>query len=158
MLANFSHEEIVIPKATVLGLAEKTCPIAVATIKDGIATSDTQNSTQRLRVNSVTVDKQFRQFLDKVLGHLTDDERAALEPILVRYSHVFYDENRNKFKGIDLVENRIITCDAPPIRKPGYRVPFTLRKEMQDQVQSMLKKGIIRDSSPTWNFPAILVP
>jgi hypothetical protein len=158
MLANFSHEEIVIPKVTVLGLAEETCPIAVASINDGITTSDTPNARQSLSVNSVTVDKQFRQFLDKVLGHLTGDERAALEPILVKYRNVFYDENRNEFKGTDLVEQRIITGDTPPIRKPGYRVPFALRKEMQDQVQSMLKKGIIRDSSSPWNFPAILVP
>jgi hypothetical protein len=52
-----------------------------------------------------------------------------MEPVLKRYRHVFHDES-DEFKGTDLVEH-LITGDAKPIRKPPYRVPFALRKEME---------------------------
>jgi hypothetical protein len=55
-----------------------------------------------------------------------------------------------------LIEHRI-TGDAKPMRKAPYRVPFAL-KEMEDQVQDMLNKGVIEESNSPWNAPAILVP
>jgi len=36
--------------------------------------------------------------------------------------------------------------------------PFPLREEMRSQVENMLSKAIIRESSSPWLAPAILVP
>jgi hypothetical protein len=47
---------------------------------------------------------------------------------------------------------------AKPIRKAPYRVPFALRKEIQNQVQDMLAKGVIEESVSPWSSPGILVP
>jgi hypothetical protein len=81
-----------------------------------------------------------------------------LEPVLVKYRHVFHEGGSNDFQGTDLVEHKIVTEDANPIRKPPYRVPFALRKEMEDQIQNMLKQGIIEESTSPSSAPAILVP
>jgi hypothetical protein len=48
--------------------------------------------------------------------------------------------------------------NANPIRKPLYRTPYALREEMQNQVQKMLSKGVIRESVSPWSAPSILVP
>jgi hypothetical protein len=61
-----------------------------------------------------------------------------MEPVLRKYKHIFHVERSNDFKGTDLIEHRITTGDAKPIRKGPYRVPFAL-KEMENQVQDMLK-------------------
>jgi hypothetical protein len=45
------------------------------------------------------------------------------------------------------VEHKIITGDAQPVRKTQFRMPFTLRKEMENQVKDMLKKGVMRESN-----------
>ena len=71
---------------------------------------------------------------------------------------MFHDKDGADFEGTDLVEHRIITGDAPPIRKVQYRVPYSLREEMEGQVRNMLKKGVIEPSNSPWNSPAILVP
>jgi hypothetical protein len=92
------------------------------------------------------------------LGHLSQEERATLEPVLLRYRHVFYDEDINDFRGTDVIEHRIITGDAEPIRKTSYRVPYALRDEMKNQIWDMLDKGVIRESSSPWCAPAILIP
>jgi hypothetical protein len=74
--------------------------------------------------------------------------------LLKKYRHVFHQEGSNEFEGTDLAEHEIVTGDARPIRKAQYRVPFALRKEMDDQVQDMLAKGIIEESNSPWNAPA----
>jgi hypothetical protein len=55
------------------------------------------------------------------------------------------------------VEHTIVTADSKPIRKAPYRVPFALRKEMQNQVQEMLAKGVIEESVSPWSSPAIFL-
>ena len=47
MLANFSKEEIVIPKATVVGVAEEISPTLLAAINDDARPADKRNETKR---------------------------------------------------------------------------------------------------------------
>jgi hypothetical protein len=56
------------------------------------------------------------------------------------------------------MEHQILVGDAKPIRKLPYRTPYALREEMQDQIQKMLAKGVIRESNSPWPPAAILVP
>jgi hypothetical protein len=81
-----------------------------------------------------------------------------MEPVLRKYRHVFHVDGCNDFRGTDLIEHQIVSGEAKPIRKPPYRIPFALRKEMDKQVQDMLEKGVIEESSSPWLAPAILVP
>jgi hypothetical protein len=151
MLVNFSHEEIELPRATVLGVAEKTSASLVALIND----SESHESGHK---NGSTVDSSFRHYVTYKLGHLTPEERSVMEPVLIKYRHVFHYEGNNDFKGTDLVEHKIVTGNAQPIRKVPYWVPFALRKEMQNQIQHMRAKGVIEESVSPWSSPAILVP
>jgi hypothetical protein len=89
---------------------------------------------------------------------LIQADKELIEPVLLKYSHIFHDEGTNDFKGTDLLEHQIITGDAQPIRRPRCRTPFALRGEMEEQVKNMLEKGIIRESNSLWQAPAILVP
>jgi hypothetical protein len=57
-----------------------------------------------------------------------------------------------------LIQHRIITGNAKPIRKAPYRVPFALKNEMENQVRDVLNKCVIEESNSLWNAPAILVP
>jgi hypothetical protein len=40
-----------------------------------------------------------------------------MEPVLRKNRHIFHVEGSNDFKGTFLIEHRIITGDAEPIRK-----------------------------------------
>jgi hypothetical protein len=158
MLANFSTEEIELPKGTVLGVAEEVASSVVAAINDRRAPDSSDRKEARCAVYTTDQQGKFQAYLDGVLGHLPEKERAVMEPVLRRFRHVFHDEASSKFEGTDLVEHRIITGDAAPIRKAPYRVPFALREEMERQVQDMLKKGVIEPSTSPWSAPCILVP
>jgi hypothetical protein len=144
MVANLGLEELVMPKATILGVGERMSAGLVVAINDGQKASYALN--RRNKRSILKIDESIKQYLNDALGHLSQEERATLEPVLLRYRHVFYDEDQNDFKGTDLIEHRIITGDAAPIRKTPYRVPYALRDEMKSQIRDMLDKGVIRES------------
>jgi len=97
MVVNFSHEEIELPKATVLGVAEISAS-AVAAFNDGeISDNSSHGQKTCCRVNTVVNDPSFKQFLQDKLGHLTPAERSVMEPILLKYRHVFHEEGSNDF-------------------------------------------------------------
>ena len=106
-LVNFSQDEVILPKATVVGVAEEVSPSLVAAINDDSSPTDPPGDQARFHVNTVKDETKFRKYADSVLGHLSKHERAVMEPVLRKYLHVFHlDENR--FQGTDLVEHRII--------------------------------------------------
>lgn len=100
----------------------------------------------------------YNKLLRDKLSHLTQADRQHIEPVLLKYAHVFHDEESNDFKGTNVVEHQILEGDTAPIRRPLYRTPYALRQEMQDQVQKMLDRGVIRESTSPWAAPSILVP
>jgi hypothetical protein len=81
-----------------------------------------------------------------------------MEPILVKYAHIFNDDETNDFIGTNVIEHEIPMGDARLIRRRQYRTPYALRQEMETQVQNMLDKGAIMPSNLPWSCRAILVP
>jgi transposase InsO family protein len=158
MVVNFSHVEIELPKATVLGVAQEISATLIAEMNPPSNTGKCPKYKKGTGVHSVEKNEKFQTYVNGVLGHLNPAERAVMEPVLRKYRHVFHDETDNHFQGTDLIEHRIITGDAQPIRKAPYRTPFALRDEMSRQVKDMLRKGVIEPSSSPWSAPAILVP
>ena len=73
MLANFSLEEIVLPKATVIGVAEEILLSVVAAINDddgpGNSPQDKRRKSGRRDVYTVAREVKFRRYLDSTLGH-----------------------------------------------------------------------------------------
>ena len=151
MVANFSNEPLTLPKSTVLGVAEGVAESLVDRINTD---ADQPQKPQRKRKNAALYEKLLRNKLD----HLSREEKQILEPVLLKYAHVFHDEETNDFKGTNIIEHEILVGDARPIRRPQYRTPFALRDEMKAQVENMLRKGVVRPSSSPWTSPAILVP
>jgi hypothetical protein len=54
--------------------------------------------------------------------------------------------------------HEIRTEDAVPIKMNPYRVPYALRDEMKNQLDDMLRRGVITLCPSPWAAPVILVP
>ena len=57
----------------------------------------------------------------------------------------------------ELVERRIETGDAKPVRLPPYRLPHAYRDIIKKELEEMEKYGIIEKSSSDWSSPIVLV-
>jgi hypothetical protein len=152
LVVNFTNEEVELPKATILGVGQQVSESQIAAFNDNpsVQVEDRPRDTK--------VNPEFRKYLDAKLSHFSPSERAVIEPVLVIYQGIFYVASSNDFKGTALVEHRIITGDAKPIKKRLYRVQFALRDEMKSKVENMLKKGVIEPSNSPWCAPCILIP
>jgi len=139
MITNFSDEALTVPKATVLGVAEGMSESVV----------DRINTVRQSGVNTSRGGRNielYHKLLEGKLDHLPPQERQLIEPVLVKYAHVFHDEELNDFKATNVVEYEIPVGDSTPIRRPPYKTPFALRDEMDAQVEKMLRQGVIRES------------
>jgi len=115
MIANFSKEQLTIPKATVLGVAEEITEELVDKINaEYKPKSDLVNDRQRKKRNELLY---WKLLLGK-LDHLSEDEKQVIEPVPMKYAPVFHDEDSNEFKGTDVIEHQIVLEDTRPIRKP----------------------------------------
>ena len=154
-VANFSDEVLTIPKAAVLGIAEEVSEETVDKINVRDNSEQQPLSYQKKENKNKTL---YNNLLEGKLDHLSEDDKRMLEPVLLRYAHVFHDEQTNEFKGTTVIEHQILVDNGRPIRKPQYRVPYSLREEMKTQVENILQKDVIREINSPWTAPALLVP
>jgi hypothetical protein len=117
-VANFSHEQIKLPKATILGIAEETPNSLVAAINDRKNTNFSRGYRKRSRNNAVAIDPLFEQYLKDKLGHLFQEERAVMEPVLTKYRYVFHKEGGHDFPKTDLVEHKLLTGELSLLGNP----------------------------------------
>jgi hypothetical protein len=92
MLAKFSNETVTVPKAIVVGLAVEV-PESLVDKINARSQPDSQTPTKppRQRKNEALYSKLLQGKLD----HLSQEDRQHIEPVLLKYAHVFHDEDTN---------------------------------------------------------------
>jgi hypothetical protein len=88
------------------------------------------------------------------LSHLSDLQRDQLLSVLDKYPECFAD----KVGYCNLYEHEIhVTEDFKPHRLKAYRIPEKLKPQVDQQIQDLLKQGIIRESNSPMASPLICV-
>ncbi|UYV66855.1 hypothetical protein LAZ67_4003110 [Cordylochernes scorpioides] len=105
--------------------------------------------TENQRVASIRTDFDINP-------ELCPEERSQVLTLLGGYGEMFTAPDEYKGR-THLVKHQIRTTSDIPIRKNPYRVSLKERKIIGDQINSMLKNGIISHSSSPWAYPIILV-
>ena len=90
----------------------------------------------------------------KKIAHLSEEQKQELLAVLDKFPECFLD----KPGFCDLVQHEIhVTSDFKPKRLPAYRVPESLKSEVQRQIDEMLAMGIIRPSKGEMPSPIVCV-
>ena len=85
-------------------------------------------------------------------SNLDTTQQQQLKSLL----HEFGDMFTPKLGKTSMVKHAIRT-KGPPIRQPIRRLPMSTQGVIEQEVQRMLKEGIIRPSSSPWSSPVVLV-
>ncbi|UYV79991.1 hypothetical protein LAZ67_18001340 [Cordylochernes scorpioides] len=85
--------------------------------------------------------------------NLAYKEKEQLKQVLEKYEDLF----SSGLGRSNLAKHRIDTEGAKPIKHKPYRVSAKEREIIKEQIDEMLRDGIIRPSSSPWSFPVILV-
>jgi len=81
----------------------------------------------------------------------------TLTTLCSTYADIFALDNE-PISTNNFYEQRIALSDDKPVYIKNYRLPYSLKKEINDQVESMLQRNIIEPSTSAYNSPIILVP
>jgi len=73
---------------------------------------------------------------------LAPEDSLHIEPVLVKYAHVFHDEEANDFKGTPIIEHEIQVGDAQPINGPLQNAVCTSRRDGTTSAGYALKRAL----------------
>jgi hypothetical protein len=96
--------------------------------------------------------EELAAYLAKDSSHLTEGQRDEVLEILSRYPEVI----TNRMGQTPLVEHHIETGKARPIYGARFRKSPAEVEEIQRQVDSLLEKGVVRESDSPWAAPVVL--
>lgn len=130
----------------------KNKPVTIENFKTNIKPASTYNVVE-LRQCKKNINKERAEKLLKELklNHLPNDEKQLISKICLKYSDIFCLEN-------DKLETTNVYCpsvsvkaNTQPVYSKPYRLPVSQKKEVDSQIDKMIKDGIIEKSQSEWN-------
>ena len=76
-----------------------------------------------------------------------------LKDLIRRYPDVFTDITGET----DVIQHRVKLTDDTPIRCKPYPLPYAMREELQNEVDSMLEIVVVRPSTSPYASPIVMV-
>jgi len=87
---------------------------------------------------------------------LDGEEEMKARELLYKYQHIF-SLSDNDVGRCNLIQHKIDTGTEPPIRQPPRRTPPWKQSEIERQVNHLLEKGMIEESTSPWASSVVLV-
>lgn len=125
------------------------------------------NFTERIDVTPLTrddiseppkINNQKSKISDVIrTSHLNLEEKQAILKLCKNYHDLFYHEDSD-LTFTNAVKHEIRTTDEEPVYVKSFRHPYAMRTEIQNQIEKLLDKNIIRPSISPYSAPVWLVP
>ncbi|XP_070572749.1 uncharacterized protein [Ptychodera flava] len=128
---------------------ERNKPVYFVDTVDAVCNKDIENS-----MYYTPEDQSTETWRDVVIADsVTADQHAELLRLLQEYSDVLTDVPGCT----DQVEHNVITTDETPICQKPYPLPQAAKQTVKEELQKMLKAGIITESKSPYASPLVLV-
>ncbi|CAC5380411.1 Retrovirus-related Pol polyprotein from transposon 297,Steroid 5-alpha-reductase DET2,Retrovirus-related Pol polyprotein from transposon 17.6,3-oxo-5-alpha-steroid 4-dehydrogenase 1,3-oxo-5-alpha-steroid 4-dehydrogenase 2 [Mytilus coruscus] len=89
----------------------------------------------------------------RISEDLTDEQHRLISELIWEFSDIFTDVP----KRTDLVHHKVKLITDKPVYRKLYPVPYALREKVQQEIDDMLKLGIIEVSDSPYAAPVVLV-
>lgn len=141
-IVNTSEEPVIIKSDLKLHLIpfELKASVFIGTVAEPHTRERTEEVLNQLRVS-----------------HLNPEETEALYSVCSQFSDIFHLPD-DQLTCTDAIEHKIKTTSDNPIHVKTYRFPECHKKEVDSQVEKMLRQGIIKPSMSPWSSPIWVVP
>ena len=136
-VANFSRQSVSLKPGMIIGTAETHVENKILNVEE----SGPSNN-----------EVDWRKILD--LDGLENDEKKEVTRVLDRYSYLWDNKRLGVLHG---TRHRIDTHGSPVFQHP-YRAGPSARQAEKEEVDRMLKLGVIEPSTAEWASPVVLIP
>ena len=156
---------------TLVDLEKPTVPVRILNLTDkekrikkgaSIAVCEPVQSVLSLKENpgqqqpAAKLPKHLEELYQASIDGLTRAQQTQVCNLLSEFPDVF-SQGPQDLGRTDLVQHRIDTRDASPIRQPPRRLPLAKQQDASKAVEDMEKDGVIESSSSPWASPIVLV-
>ena len=86
---------------------------------------------------------------------LSETQKLQYKRLLQRYSNAFA-KSKNDLGCTDLIQHKINTGDAIPIKQNPRRLPIAMQDEAEQELNRMLDAGVIEPSVSPWPAPTVI--
>ena len=121
-----------------------------------VGVDDVSEQTGENDLHSFSNKLSWLKDIDMSDSSLNEDERHQLLNLLQEYSDVFVTRETD-VGCARRFSHKIDTSNNDPIRQRPYRIPHSQQEMVDEHIQLMLKKGIIRESNSPWSQPLVIV-
>ncbi|KAK3913518.1 Transposon Ty3-I Gag-Pol polyprotein, partial [Frankliniella fusca] len=90
------------------------------------------------------------------LDHLDRDTRKAIEELIIEFKDCFAISNE-RVGTFPILKHRIPTEPGQIIRKASYKIPYAHRQSFQEEIDRLLRLGIIVRSESQWSNPILFL-
>ena len=146
---NLNDESVKLHKGTILATIERVHDIYKTT-------KPASNLCTINMVAETPLPAHLDQVIQKLPESITTDQKQKLENLLKEFQSSF-SQGPSDMGLTDLVEHKIDTGQSHPIKQHPRRIPLAKMKEAQNEIESMLEKGVIETSDSPWSSPVVLV-
>ena len=109
--------------------------------------------------SSVSLDSPNTKALDALVSVGDYPElKSSLLQLMTRYRDVIALPGEPLGATEQTMHHIKVNPGTSPVYIPAYRLPHSQRQIVDDQVEDMLKQGVIQHSTSPWNSPLFLVP
>jgi len=161
VVGNFGQEDIHLAAGTAIAVAEgldmSECCIIGAGDDHGDSTTDctTGGESQEAQENNVKEVKNECLNFNFEDVDIDEIQLESLKSLLHKYNDLFRTPNAERTAKVG--GHMIDTGNEKPINQVPYRAGYYERGIIEEQVQKMLKDGIISESKSPWASPVVLV-
>ena len=89
--------------------------------------------------------------------YLSDSEKQQAKNLLIEYADIFSVDS-NDIGLCNILKHKIDTGNSKPIAMPFRRIPEGLNEKVDNLVNDLLDRNIIRESNSPWAAPIVIVP
>lgn len=83
------------------------------------------------------------------------NKKLSFKNLLLKHQNIFA-KSKGDLGVTDIIKHQINTSDAVPIKQAARRLPITKRQVVKDEVDKMIKSGVIEPSTSPWASPVVL--
>ncbi|PAA58172.1 hypothetical protein BOX15_Mlig011037g1, partial [Macrostomum lignano] len=153
-IINRQNDDIRLTRSTLIGVAKPLKPggLAYSINSKGQASSDDT-------IRTVKSEESEYSWINEIdLGEeLTSEQKGLVIDLLKKNKEAFSQTNQDM--GLThLVTHEISLKDTTPVRIPTRRIPPHLQKQVDEQLDDMLAKNLIRPCYSTYSTPLVIVP
>ena len=159
LVLNPTNESIILHANSIIGLAnpaETVTPFDEQDIHPAEQTEHTVAAASKVIDPNQLLSTAKQLGIDFSKSHLTEAQQNALLELLGKYRDIFAVDD-SELGCCDILQHRIDTGDAAPVRQRFYSQTPKVREETRRQIQTMLDNNIIEPSTTEWHAPVVLV-